>query len=215
MKHKKAHIFSLQSLVDMDEYVMQAWDEILTEHGLEIDQRSIHAWKFMHPQKVEEALEEKLEKPYLSFLFLKQACDERFLEKLKEEKIILKEGALDYLQNLKEKGKFLALISAKDKNAAEKVLKHFSLNYYFDAILYAEDHAKQILKPALFSQLLEERSFEKEAAVTYASTSHAVKTSRQAKIDCIYIPNQKQNKRSFDEGIYTVQSLKELDKGVQ
>lgn len=207
MDHKQVYVFTMKSLLDLDGYLMEAWEKTFEKHQIDIDRQKIQASLKLSREKRQALMEKHLDKPYLSYHFLKQYRDQFFFRKLQENEFELNEGVLDYLQKIKKADHQLVLLTAKPKEKVQKVLDYFSLPYYFDEMIFTKETH---LSAASFIDFLKERERQAEETVSFVSSQEDMIASRDAGIDCIYLPSLDQNGFSFDQGIYITQSFLDL-----
>jgi len=104
----------------------------------------------------------------------------RIVEKYYLYEVKPKEGVLDFLQGLKDRGVKMCVATATDRYLVEAALKRNNLIDYFDKILTCTEvgHGKD--EPHIYNRAAEEWSISPDKIMVFEDASHAAATAKRA-----------------------------------
>ena len=138
MENIKAVLFDLDgTLTDTEKYYQIAWPEALAHFGYEMSsEKPLELRSLGRPYAVEKFKEWYGED--FDYWQVRNYRKEIVEEILRKDGIPLKPGAKETLQWLRNHNIFIALVTANDKERAERYLKKIGLFEYFNAVICAD-----------------------------------------------------------------------------
>lgn len=122
----------------------------------------------------------------------------------------LNSGAQELLFDLKDDGFLIGLATNNDFKVVDFVVKKFSLNGFFDAIVCGEDVVHGKPNPEIYIKVVQKLGLKPVNCVAIEDTAVGVRSVKSAGLKCIAFPNQFTRYGSFKEADYVINSLTEL-----
>lgn len=108
-------------------------------------------------------------------------------------KVKLYDGVIEMLQQLKENGKRLALLSSSEKASIEPALDRHDVRKYFEVFLYADDVKHHKPDPEIIEKTLKLLKGTKEKAILIGDSKSDLGAAQSAGIDSLlYYPKHNQ-----------------------
>ncbi len=125
----------------------------------------------------------------------------------------LYEGIEDLLSSLKDKGLTLFIATSKPTVFAEKIIKMFKLEKYFDGIIGSELDGSRSAKSEIIGYILEEKSLDKEKCLMVGDRMHDILGANKQDIDSMAVLYGYGSIDEFSElkPTYIVSSVKEIE----
>lgn len=95
-----------------------------------------------------------------------------------EEEVQIKEGVLDFLQQLRDSGVKMCIATATDRPQAEIALKHCGLMPFFDRVFCCSEVGHGKNEPDIFRQALAHLGTGKEETVIFEDAFYAIRTAK-------------------------------------
>lgn len=103
------------------------------------------------------------------------------------EKIELKDGAYEYLLQLKKQGIRLGIATSCDRHLCESCLKNNGIWDYFDAITYADEVGKGKNHPDIYLESLQRLRGDVKKAVLFEDILVAMRTAHSIGLDTVIV----------------------------
>ena len=97
------------------------------------------------------------------------------------------DGIVPMLQALKRKGKCLAVATSKNEAAAQKILKHFGLDIYFDVIGGDTEENDRNCKAKVLAHVIDQLRIKPKEAVMIGDRHHDVEGAHQIGMPCVAV----------------------------
>ena len=126
------------------------------------------------------------------------------------------DGVEETLKSLKEKGYLLAVASSKPEKTCKTILKHFSLDHYFDMIVGATMDGKISTKEQVLEELgrrMTDKQIDKSQMCLVGDTKFDAIGAVQFGIDCIGVSYGFGTKEELEEAgaVYICDHIKEVE----
>jgi len=153
-------------------------------------------------------IDKTLENPINRKLFTEKAHLQ--LTKVKDQ-LVLREGFLDILKNIKEKGLQLALASSSKREWIVGFLEQHKLTEYFPIIFTAEDVDEVKPNPALYIKSLEALGLDQDEVIAVEDSANGSLAAIRAGINCLVIPNEVTQALEFHKEAHIIESYADFD----
>lgn len=135
---------------------------------------------------------------------------ELFQTAIENEKLPLKQGALQLLTMLNEKGKSCYLTSSSSKEIIIQALQKTQIEGSFDKIISGEEVNRNKPMPDIYLRAVEIAQTNKRKALVFEDSKSGVEAAFQAGIDVIMVPDWlSPSKQEIDEAIAVLPNLSE------
>lgn len=206
----RALVFDFDGLIlDTEEPIFQAWQEVFRAHGLEFPFEKWAAtigtaepW-YDPLDDLEEQSGQKLDRQAI----LAQ-------QRRREAQLILeqpvKPGVQEYLETARRLGLQLGLASSSTCAWVEGHLSRLGLIEYFDCIRASDDVPRTKPDPELYLAALEGLETRPEQAIAFEDSPNGVLAARRAGLWCVVVPNALTRRLALDQANLRLDSLADL-----
>lgn len=101
--------------------------------------------------------------------------------------IVLRDGVLELITNLKDSGTEIALATSSSWEVAEKILRNLKIEYLFDNLTTGEEVLSQKPDPEIFVKAAEKLSLEPNVCLVFEDSPAGVKAAKDAGMKVIVI----------------------------
>ena len=108
-----------------------------------------------------------------------------YMEEKYRNNITYFDGAVGFLQALKEKGYKLVLATATGRKLLNKAFDIYDIKKYFDLVICEEDVGKSKMEPDIYIKIMEHFGVEAKDCLYFEDSSIAIKTASSLGIDCV------------------------------
>ncbi|WP_042146593.1 HAD family phosphatase [Paucisalibacillus sp. EB02] len=152
-------------------------------------------------------LEEKMDISIDREKFLEDTM-ELFIEK--SDNLPAKEGVVDFIKSVKEKGLGLSLATSSVRAKPVKHLTRLGLIDYFDYLVTADDVERIKPFPDLYLKAIDNLKVDKEEAVVIEDSQNGLIAANRAGVKTIIVPNEETKYSNFESYYKKVVSLREV-----
>lgn len=205
------YIFDMDgTLIDTEKYYRIFWPKALAKFGYEMTDGQALSMRSLGrpfaPARLKEMFGEELD--YYAVRDCRKAMMEEYLD---EHGIELKEGVLELLQNLKDRGVRVAIATATDEERTEKYLQKLGIRRYFDKIICATMVKEGKPSPDIYLYACEQLGRKPEECIAVEDAPNGVLAAHRAGCKVIMVPDQTQPDEELSRMLYAkVDSLEEL-----
>ena len=205
----EAVIFDMDGvLVDSEKIKHQAGKKCLKKFGVEeypakeyqkrIGLNAVEFWSSIKELFRLQASVQELREPWLKEYF-------PLLEKLP-----LRQGVEELLQNLKAQGLKLALASSSDKKQISIVIGKFKENY-FQAVVSGDDVEKAKPDPEMFLKAAQKMNIQPENCLVVEDSFNGLTAAKRAGMKCLTIATEYTQDMDLSQADYHIKAFKEFD----
>lgn len=198
------------TLIDTEKYYRIFWPKALAEFGYEMSDEQALSMRSLGrpfaPARLKEMFGEELD--YYAVRDCRKAMMEECLDK---NGIELKSGALQLLQNLKERGIRVAVATATDEERTEKYLQKLGIRQYFDKIICATMVKEGKPSPDIYLYACEQMNRKPEECIAVEDAPNGILAAYRAGCKVVMVPDQTQPDEQLSKFLFAkVDSLEEL-----
>lgn len=207
---KKAVIFDFDgTIIDTESAWFDIYQEILKEqHGFNLTLEEFVKVVGSTDGALFDFIDESLDVPMDRTMFHAQV-NARF-ETIREQ-LALRDGFLDTVKQLKQRGMLLAVASSSRLTWIEGFLKQYGLLEYFPIIVSAEDVEEVKPNPAIYNVALERLGVTADEAIAVEDSYNGSIAAISAGVHCLIIPNDVTRSLSFHEKGQLIGSFADFD----
>ncbi|WP_025784028.1 HAD family phosphatase [Sporosarcina sp. D27] len=207
---KKAVIFDFDgTIIDTESAWFDIYQEILKEqHGFNLTLEEFVKVVGSTDGALFDFIDKSLDVPVDRTVFHDQV-NTRF-ETIREQ-LALREGFLETVKQLKERGVLLAVASSSKRNWVEGFLAQYGLLEYFPIIVSAEDVDEVKPNPAIYEVTLERLGVTPDEAIAVEDSYNGSIAAISAGVHCLIIPNDVTRSLSFHEKGQLIESFCDFD----
>jgi putative hydrolase of the HAD superfamily len=209
-KRVRGLIFDFDGLiVDTEGPGFKAWTEVYASHGcaLPFDKYSACIGT-IGGFDLHRYLEEQSGRSF-DRLELEQACNARWLELMKEQRLL--PGIAACVASAKTRGLKLAIASSSTEKWVIRHLRKFGLLDTFDAVC-TRDYVRAVKPdPALYLLALEKLCIEADEAIAFEDSPPGIEAAKRAGIYCIAVPNSLTRDLPLNHADRCLSSLEEFN----
>lgn len=192
MNKIKAVLFDMDGVIfDTEREYLQEWNKIFEKYGYEMKKEIYVSVMGRGRKKVKEIFKEKfgnnlpIEEMYIE-------KDKMLKEAIENNKVPLKQGALELLEFLKKKGYKTALATSAKKDRVKSQVTHAKINNLFDAIVCADDIVNSKPDPEIFLKAAEKVNIKPENCVVIEDSEAGIRAAFNAGMIAFHVKDLKE-----------------------
>ncbi|MCI6191280.1 MAG: HAD family phosphatase [Clostridium sp.] len=197
MNKIKAVLFDMDGVIfDTEREYLQEWNKIFEKYGYEMKKEIYVSVMGRGRKKVKEIFKEKfgnnlpIEEMYIE-------KDKMLKEAIENNKVPLKQGALELLEFLKKKGYKTALATSAKKDRVKSQVTHAKINNLFDAIVCADDIVNSKPDPEIFLKAAEKVNIKPENCVVIEDSEAGIRAAFNAGMIAFHVKDLKEADESI------------------
>ena len=208
MNKIKAVLFDMDGVIfDTEKEYLKEWEVIFKKYGYKMKKEIYISVMGRGRKKVKEIFKEKFgEDLPIDKMYIEK--DKMLKEAVENNKVPLKEGALELLEFLKENGYKIALATSAKRERVKIQVRHAKIENIFDAIVCSEDITNLKPDPEIFLKAAEKVCVNPENCIVIEDSEAGIKAAFNAKMMGFHIEDLKK----ADESIlkYSYKNFKNL-----
>ncbi|MEI3338013.1 MAG: HAD family phosphatase [Clostridium sp.] len=208
MNKIKAVLFDMDGVIfDTEREYLKEWEVIFKKYGYKMKKEIYISVMGRGRKKVKEIFKEKFgEDLPIDKMYIEK--DKMLKEAVENNKVPLKEGALELLEFLKENGYKIALATSAKRERVKIQVRHAKIENIFDAIVCSEDITNLKPDPEIFLKAAEKVCVNPENCIVIEDSEAGIKAAFNAKMMGFHIEDLKK----ADESIlkYSYKNFKNL-----
>ena len=192
MNKIKAVLFDMDGVIfDTEREYLQEWNKIFEKYGYEMKKEIYVSVMGRGRKKVKEIFKENfgndlpIEKMYIE-------KDKMLKEAIENNKVPLKQGALELLEFLKKNGYKTALATSAKKDRVKSQVTHAKINNLFDAIVCADDIVNSKPDPEIFLKAAEKVNIKPENCVVIEDSEAGIRAAFNAGMIAFHVKDLKE-----------------------
>lgn len=185
----KAVLFDLDgTLTDTEKFYQKAWPETLAHFGYEMsEEKPLMLRSLGRPFAIEQFKE--WYGPEFDYWAVREYRKKMVEDILRQQGIPLKPGAKETLAWLREHNIFISLVTANDKERAERYLKKLGLYDYFNAVVCADMVEMGKPAPDIYAFACKELKIAPENTIAVEDSPNGCMSAYKAGCNVIMIPD--------------------------
>ena len=207
-KKIKAVLFDMDGVIfDTEREYLKEWEAIFKKYGYKMKKEIYISVMGRGRKKVKEIFKEKFgEDLPIDKMYIEK--DKMLKKAVENNKVPLKEGALELLEFLKENGYKIALATSAKRERVKIQVSHAKIENIFDAIVCSEDITNSKPDPEIFLKAAEKVCVNPENCIVIEDSEAGIKAAFNAKMMGFHIEDLKK----ADESIlkYSYKNFKNL-----
>lgn len=208
MNKIKAVLFDMDGVIfDTEREYLKEWEVIFKKYGYKMKKEIYISVMGRGRKKVKEIFKEKFgEDLPIDKMYIEK--DKMLKEAVENNKVPLKEGALELLEFLKENGYKIALATSAKRERVKIQVRHAKIENIFDAIVCSEDITNSKPDPEIFLKAAEKVCVNPENCIVIEDSEAGIKAAFNAKMIGFHVEDLKK----ADESIlkYSYKNFKNL-----
>ena len=208
MNKIKAVLFDMDGVIfDTEREYLKEWEAIFKKYGYKMKKEIYISVMGRGRKKVKEIFKEKFgEDLPIDKMYIEK--DKMLKEAVENNKVPLKEGALELLEFLKENGYKIALATSAKRERVKIQVSHAKIENIFDAIVCSEDITNSKPDPEIFLKAAEKVCVNPENCIVIEDSEAGIKAAFNAKMMGFHVEDLKK----ADESIlkYSYKNFKNL-----
>lgn len=208
MNKIKAVLFDMDGVIfDTEREYLKEWEVIFKKYGYKMKKEIYISVMGRGRKKVKEIFKEKFgEDLPIDKMYIEK--DKMLKEAVENNKVPLKEGALELLEFLKENGYKIALATSAKRERVKIQVRHAKIENIFDAIVCSEDITNLKPDPEIFLKAAEKACVNPENCIVIEDSEAGIKAAFNAKMMGFHVEDLKK----ADESIlkYSYKNFKNL-----
>lgn len=208
MNKIKAVLFDMDGVIfDTEREYLKEWEVIFKKYGYKMKKEIYISVMGRGRKKVKEIFKEKFgEDLPIDKMYIEK--DKMLKEAVENNKVPLKEGALELLEFLKENGYKIALATSAKRERVKIQVSHAKIENIFDAIVCSEDITNSKPDPEIFLKAAEKVCVNPENCIVIEDSEAGIKAAFNAKMMGFHVEDLKK----ADESIlkYSYKNFKNL-----
>ena len=208
MNKIKAVLFDMDGVIfDTEREYLKEWEVIFKKYGYKMKKEIYISVMGRGRKKVKEIFKEKFgEDLPIDKMYIEK--DKMLKEAVENNKVPLKEGALELLEFLKENGYKIALATSAKRERVKIQVRHAKIENIFDAIVCSEDITNSKPDPEIFLKAAEKVCVNPENCIVIEDSEAGIKAAFNAKMMGFHVEDLKK----ADESIlkYSYKNFKNL-----
>lgn len=208
----KAVIFDMDGvIVDTEPIYGRVEKEMFSDLGLDIPDDECSTFVGTSNRDMWNLLREK----YKISLSVDELCkieEDNYISALKTcGEAILVPGVKELIKELHNNGVKIALATSSVRNTADKVLKTFRLEGYFEAVAGGDEVERSKPSPDLYMTAVRRLSLEPEQCIAIEDSKNGVRAAKAAGLKCVAYRNPNSGSQDTSCADAIVDSIKELN----
>lgn len=208
MNKIKAVLFDMDGVIfDTEREYLKEWEAIFKKYGYKMKKDIYISVMGRGRKKVKEIFKEKFgEDLPIDKMYIEK--DKMLKKAVENNKVPLKEGALELLEFLKENGYKIALATSAKRERVKIQVSHAKIENIFDAIVCSEDITNSKPDPEIFLKAAEKVCVNPENCIVIEDSEAGIKAAFNAKMMGFHVEDLKK----ADESIlkYSYKNFKNL-----
>lgn len=208
MNKIKAVLFDMDGVIfDTEREYLKEWEVIFKKYGYKMKKEIYISVMGRGRKKVKEIFKEKFgEDLPIDKMYIEK--DKMLKKAVENNKVPLKEGALELLEFLKENGYKIALATSAKRERVKIQVSHAKIENIFDAIVCSEDITNSKPDPEIFLKAAEKVCVNPENCIVIEDSEAGIKAAFNAKMMGFHVEDLKK----ADESIlkYSYKNFKNL-----
>ena len=208
MNKIKAVLFDMDGVIfDTEREYLKEWEAIFKKYGYKMKKEIYISVMGRGRKKVKEIFKEKFgEDLPIDKMYIEK--DKMLKKAVENNKVPLKEGALELLEFLKENGYKIALATSAKRERVKIQVRHAKIENIFDAIVCSEDITNSKPDPEIFLKAAEKVCVNPENCIVIEDSEAGIKAAFNAKMMGFHVEDLKK----ADESIlkYSYKNFKNL-----
>lgn len=192
MNKIKAVLFDMDGVIfDTEREYLKEWNKIFEKYGYEMKKEIYVSVMGRGRKKVKEIFKENfgndlpIEKMYIE-------KDKMLKEAIENNKVPLKQGALELLEFLKKNGYKTALATSAKKDRVKSQVTHAKMNNLFDAIVCADDIVNSKPDPEIFLKAAEKVNIKPENCIVIEDSEAGIRAAFNAGMIAFHVKDLKE-----------------------
>lgn len=197
MNKIKAVLFDMDGVIfDTEREYLKEWNKIFEKYGYEMKKEIYVSVMGRGRKKVKEIFKENfgndlpIEKMYIE-------KDKMLKEAIENNKVPLKQGALELLEFLKKNGYKTALATSAKKDRVKSQVTHAKINNLFDAIVCADDIVNSKPDPEIFLKAAEKVNIKPENCIVIEDSEAGIRAAFNAGMIAFHVKDLKEADESI------------------
>lgn len=191
MNKIKAVLFDMDGVIfDTEREYLKEWEVIFKKYGYKMKKEIYISVMGRGRKKVKEIFKEKFgEDLPIDKMYIEK--DKMLKEAVENNKVPLKEGALELLEFLKENGYKIALATSAKRERVKIQVRHAKIENIFDAIVCSEDITNSKPDPEIFLKAAEKVCVNPENCIVIEDSEAGIKAAFNAKMMGFHVEDLK------------------------
>lgn len=191
MNKIKAVLFDMDGVIfDTEREYLKEWEAIFKKYGYKMKKEIYISVMGRGRKKVKEIFKEKFgEDLPIDKMYIEK--DKMLKEAVENNKVPLKEGALELLEFLKENGYKIALATSAKRERVKIQVRHAKIENIFDAIVCSEDITNSKPDPEIFLKAAEKVCVNPENCIVIEDSEAGIKAAFNAKMIGFHVEDLK------------------------
>ena len=197
MNKIKAVLFDMDGVIfDTEREYLKEWEAIFKKYGYKMKKEIYISVMGRGRKKVKEIFKEKFgEDLPIDKMYIEK--DKMLKKAVENNKVPLKEGALELLEFLKENGYKIALATSAKRERVKIQVSHAKIENIFDAIVCSEDITNSKPDPEIFLKAAEKVCVNPENCIVIEDSEAGIKAAFNAKMMGFHIEDLKKADESI------------------
>lgn len=197
MNKIKAVLFDMDGVIfDTERECLKEWEVIFKKYGYKMKKEIYISVMGRGRKKVKEIFKEKFgEDLPIDKMYIEK--DKMLKEAVENNKVPLKEGALELLEFLKENGYKIALATSAKRERVKIQVSHAKIENIFDAIVCSEDITNSKPDPEIFLKAAEKVCVNPENCIVIEDSEAGIKAAFNAKMIGFHVEDLKKADESI------------------
>jgi HAD superfamily hydrolase (TIGR01509 family) len=124
--------------------------------------------------------------------------------------VYLKDGAIDFIEDLKENGYDIGLATSTNWTIVEKILDHFQIHYLFNAVTTGEEVASPKPSPEIFILTADKLGIDPEHCLVIEDSPSGVEAAIEAGMKVIAISSDGDEEDKLEKADLVVEDFSEI-----
>lgn len=191
MNKIKAVLFDMDGVIfDTEREYLKEWEAIFKKYGYKMKKEIYISVMGRGRKKVKEIFKEKFgEDLPIDKMYIEK--DKMLKKAVENNKVPLKEGALELLEFLKENGYKIALATSAKRERVKIQVSHAKIENIFDAIVCSEDITNSKPDPEIFLKAAEKVCVNPENCIVIEDSEAGIKAAFNAKMIGFHVEDLK------------------------
>ena len=197
MNKIKAVLFDMDGVIfDTEREYLKEWEAIFKKYGYKMKKEIYISVMGRGRKKVKEIFKEKFgEDLPIDKMYIEK--DKMLKKAVENNKVPLKEGALELLEFLKENGYKIALATSAKRERVKIQVSHAKIENIFDAIVCSEDITNSKPDPEIFLKAAEKVCVNPENCIVIEDSEAGIKAAFNAKMMGFHVEDLKKADESI------------------
>jgi len=126
-------------------------------------------------------------------------------------RVTLKEGLLEFINNLKKAGLKVALATSNSWDVVEKLFDHLGIEKYFDSVTTGEEVVFKKPDPDLFLKAAEKMGVEPSECIVFEDSETGIRAAHKAGMIAIGVYRDKIHKKSLKSADFLIANFKKIN----